>query len=586
MRILAVSDLHLQPLDALAPVLRRLRPDLLVYAGDGCARFGTIPDAVLIDAAAAVLHKARLQSCFVWTPLARNGRALVLGADGRCRRCRVGEAWRVQLGFCGDEPDITVHARPADANAPAKSCRVVHGLTLAFHVVPRGVPRAGDWCQLVDRVPLGVVAVLGNDAHPLDTHALQTAGVHDVERAPHAAGPVTFIGIGGAPRDGELAVDNGYLYSEAEALGQLRRQLDQVGDRPVVLISHAPPRGVLDVARHGGLHRAGSTAVACAATDPRVSLVVCGHVHRCGGRRERFEAAEVVNVASEASLGAPLRYSLITLDEADGTVVDVEQGEQHFGDPLRQLVNVGAYNADRLRGAGFGSVENVAAGDEQLLRQAVGPQRGPQLKAHAQALLRQRPVVLKTFSPPNQKLVLLDIETDVDTMDRPWLIGVLDPRREKTTQLVELHDAKMPAHLRLLDRVLSRHPSAYIATWGHFDRSALERAHRHFGLRLPHWLDPRRWWDFHRWIGDRVAFPYTDTRLATISAHFGFARRHPDLRGGEVGAMYSLWRAGREDAVDLKIACEHNHDDLLALRAVIDGLSTLIGLPGAVGRAA
>lgn len=60
-----------------------------------------------------------------------------------------------------------------------------------------------------------------------------------------------------------------------------------------ILVSHSPPKGTLDVSSRGS--SIGSTAVrdAIARTSPK--LVVCGHIHNCGGQREQIGSTLVAN---------------------------------------------------------------------------------------------------------------------------------------------------------------------------------------------------------------------------------------------------------------------------------------------------
>jgi Icc-related predicted phosphoesterase len=60
-----------------------------------------------------------------------------------------------------------------------------------------------------------------------------------------------------------------------------------------VLVSHSPPKGAVDVATNG--KSIGSTAVRDAIARVRPRLVVCGHVHACGGQRGAIGDAPVVN---------------------------------------------------------------------------------------------------------------------------------------------------------------------------------------------------------------------------------------------------------------------------------------------------
>jgi Icc-related predicted phosphoesterase len=60
-----------------------------------------------------------------------------------------------------------------------------------------------------------------------------------------------------------------------------------------VLVSHSPPRGVVDVSRSG--QHLGSRALREAIEARRLSLVVCGHIHESAGKIANIDSTRVVN---------------------------------------------------------------------------------------------------------------------------------------------------------------------------------------------------------------------------------------------------------------------------------------------------
>jgi len=60
-----------------------------------------------------------------------------------------------------------------------------------------------------------------------------------------------------------------------------------------VLVSHSPPKGCLDVDSNGTSR--GSESVRDLIRVKHPALVVCGHIHACGGRTELLERTTVVN---------------------------------------------------------------------------------------------------------------------------------------------------------------------------------------------------------------------------------------------------------------------------------------------------
>ncbi len=60
-----------------------------------------------------------------------------------------------------------------------------------------------------------------------------------------------------------------------------------------ILVSHAPPYGVLDVDSRG--KHLGSTAIRDAVIRVQPQLVVCGHIHSGGGQMDRIDSTPVIN---------------------------------------------------------------------------------------------------------------------------------------------------------------------------------------------------------------------------------------------------------------------------------------------------
>ena len=60
-----------------------------------------------------------------------------------------------------------------------------------------------------------------------------------------------------------------------------------------VLISHSPPKGILDISSDG--RRLGSTALRDAIINKNPLLVVCGHIHASAGQIDRFGETTVIN---------------------------------------------------------------------------------------------------------------------------------------------------------------------------------------------------------------------------------------------------------------------------------------------------
>ena len=113
-------------------------------------------------------------------------------------------------------------------------------------------------------------------------------------------GGVQFFGIGGGIPITPFGAWS-YDFSEEQAA-------EPLADCPnrCVLVSHSPPKGAVDTASNG--KSLGSAAVRDAVLLRQPLLVVCGHIHACGGQRAMLGNSPVINAGPggiEWSLAKP-----------------------------------------------------------------------------------------------------------------------------------------------------------------------------------------------------------------------------------------------------------------------------------------
>jgi Icc-related predicted phosphoesterase len=98
---------------------------------------------------------------------------------------------------------------------------------------------------------------------------------------------MSFYGIGGGIPITPFGSWS-YDFSENEA-SQLLKDCPSGG----VLISHSPPKGILDISSDG--RSLGSTALRDAIIVKNPLLVICGHIHASAGQIDRFEETTIIN---------------------------------------------------------------------------------------------------------------------------------------------------------------------------------------------------------------------------------------------------------------------------------------------------
>jgi len=145
----------------------------------------------------------------------------------------------------------------------------------------------------------GLAAVIGNDEPPYARSMITGKNVYNVHYTPLRIGRFLVLG-----QEGAAAVEPfnpGYVvYWE----GDIKFHLSLVAkakypEDKIIIVSHTPPQGILDRAIRFGERSIGSKALRDFIEErDDVALVICGHVHSCGGRKERLNKTLVANVSS------------------------------------------------------------------------------------------------------------------------------------------------------------------------------------------------------------------------------------------------------------------------------------------------
>lgn len=104
---------------------------------------------------------------------------------------------------------------------------------------------------------------------------------------------IGFFGLGGAS---PTPIKTPTIYSEKEIAHILQSGYEPIREaKQIILVSHAPPRGVRDRSFIG--LRGGSISVRSFIENNRVSLCLCGHIHEADGV-EHFQDTLVANAGS------------------------------------------------------------------------------------------------------------------------------------------------------------------------------------------------------------------------------------------------------------------------------------------------
>ncbi len=318
--------------------------------------------------------------------------------------------------------------------------------------------------RLAARTARGLGAVLGNDCYPTDRMALRGTGVRDLHRQPWMLGRHGVIGLEGVPECGVGLIK----YSEQQAMRHLEASAGQFEARtPLVVVSHAPPYGVLDYSVRFGHSHVGSRALERFVRTARPRLVVCGHSHLSGGATAELNGCVVVNAANHDSTDSLGRFALIDL--RNNTTVQWIVPQR---DSVRALHGCGPFWEERLRRAGYAHHREFLTSIPEELHASTGAPLGTSRRwiRHAQAMATGRFVQVRsrTETFPSE-CIFYDLETlpfggEVDAR-QIWLIGYRVGRRGPVRQLLAKTPKEERAILRAFMKVLRAHRGMPVACW-------------------------------------------------------------------------------------------------------------------------
>ena len=434
--------------------------------------------------------------------------------------------------------------------------------------------RFGDYQQLADRAKIAVAGVVGNDNLPTYLTEFTNSRCIDLHRTPIVTEDGwAFIGLEGAP--GPIGF---ILYDERDARAHLESQFSRVlrkGARKIVIVSHAPPRGTLDMSirfadEHGTDH-IGSTALAAFIKKhtSKTPLVVCGHSHLNGGSDHILGRTLVINTSSHDDRGSPGNVATLRLTDSTPRLSWHVLNTASYD--FRQLYQCG-YRRDRaLRDHGFTKLDDITGSNRERLKavprfwgglverwieQADGIRRGV-------ITVKDLPEIVPFTSPHT---LFYDIETDLG-MSKVWLIGVLDEESGEFQHFFEKRNEKKL--LRGFSAFLDTKPEHQLVSYSgtSFDARVLaSRAQAQGFPGLASRMGADR--DFCRvarmtFVGNTISY-----RLKDIAKQLGYPFRKEDLDGFAVGMMYSEFRySGKEPKwADLLI---YNEDDVRAVRHLV-----------------
>lgn len=421
----------------------------------------------------------------------------------------------------------------------------------------------------------GLFGVIGNDDEPGVARLVSGKMVFNVHRAPIILGDYAILGVEGAPTPPGFVV-----HSEKEIAKHLALQKKSVGQRKLIIVSHAPPAGTLDKALRFSPNRKprsiGSRALRkFVDANRRVALIICGHVHRCGGGHEKLNRAVVINAACHDHFGEIGRFAITDLEFSGRAKVEWREILE-----VSCVAGVGPSTVERLRQIGVRTVDELAKLSLASLARVGSLGRSPEiLQARARAHSEARPILLRPLQLPPGPEIFLDIETDPDGGKKyVWLIGFCVGRDGPYKSYFAATPDDEKRILTDFIHSIQAYPNANVLT---FSGSRFEE--RIFRERLStHQLDMSlcsRIVDLSPILWRSIALPIGSEELKEAAKYFGYSFKHAELSGFEIAMCYQneycqLRNATKREKLEQRFL-EYNEDDVRCLPSILEAIDKL-----------
>lgn len=571
LRVFFFSDWRVQPLMLAERMLESVAPvDLVLYGGDDVERLalgGNLHDSREERLSARLFERCQRQRHLTPEQEAAAWRGVWFGDPA--------ELIRAASRILGREPQRSL--RPG--NQPVHIRRVI----ALFAPEPQinGLARLGVGTRF------GVGAVIGNDCMPEHNYLLAAPGLVDLHVHPLRAGEWGVAGLEGGivwrteARDRKNGI--GYCLTEDEEVApRLEHARAGLGVAPnrLIIVSHTPPEGTLDIGMRFGFDRLGSPSLMEYIDTHHPALVLSGHCHSCGGRSVMRGDTVIVNGASSDTRASEARAALIEV--TPGKLPTVQ-----WIDPTPHSVLffpfIGKDRAKKLGAVGIERQSDLLAAPDAVLRSGgLGDAMIRRVRARAIAISTGTAVRLGSKVPVvPDRLVFFDVETglaacDPETLEpephEPWMIAAKVAGEDRVYQWCvpeEKRNSRRAMYDEFMEFVRAHHDAQFCSwTNNSFDFRAITAGLHHWRREhLTEWTAAPQYAPLRDFMG-AFALPAPNWRLGSVSRFCGWTEPEDEMDGFLAGLAYELYRRYGEP-LPMETIARYNANDVRALEHVV-----------------
>lgn len=242
-------------------------------------------------------------------------------------------------------------------------------------------------------------------------------------------------------------------------------------------------------------------------------------------------------------------------------------------DELCSINGIGEKKAYYLKRAGFNSLSAIANAtkDDLSCIKGFSDISANQLIIRAKALQEQKIIPIKPNHkfPPRDRLILIDIETDIYASYVWAICAVLPDGRVKQWYAPTKKETKhiIDEFNKWLQKILTIFHRPVLGSWNNFDFTVLRKVHKEIIATF----DQFHIIDCLKEVRCCYAFPISSMGLKDVSAYLGYKYDEKDIDGLLAASLYMQFqrRGGMSKELEKKLL-QYNIDDVLAMWFVLD----------------
>lgn len=442
--------------------------------------------------------------------------------------------------------------------------------------------------QIASHSKFGLCVVAGNDDTFRANRLIRGTNVYNVHEKPLLLNDIAIIGL-----EGSVSPIGFLLYTEKEVKKHLDEMIKRIGKKDIILVSHQPPKDVLDFALRYGKGHIGSQALRSFIKkyNSQIKLVICGHVHSQGEKIEYLGDVPVINCASHDGLNDPGIVAVVELD----TCKKIKLSWERLHDRITECWKVPLVGPKRSRVLFEHQIHTIK--ELVHLPRAHPLYNHPSFKgtlplivSHAKAIFENKMMWMKGVKKPLEPLVGMNIyffDAEYDPTAESFgmfLLGWMDKQGTVKQLFVEKPQEEKQVLQNFSTWLEEEDPLlvAYGSTSA--DEPQLRKRFKYFGIDAK--ILDGRFFDLYRNIiftqtqkKQKLFLPLTDNSLKTVSRFLGYEKDDATISEGLQALMlyhdYLRLRNKSKKQILKEELLLYNQDDLIQTKIVWEFLNQL-----------